>query len=472
MQYETPWQRLHWTGSATLVLWILAAYGLCALLNSMPAQIGKTPSVNARFIEVPAPKTLPPPPQSLSRPAPRPSAAPAHRSSAPAKQAASSSSPPIAPAGNVQSNAAASDPAGLGSGTTPGSSSATGGTSGSGTGTTHGAAVLPGAIQEHSVGAAGRPLEQMVVVEDKSFDFTGLGDGISHGGWALEHSDGCSMPASITPCTSKGQFSQQPTPLCFDGIPDSALEVGSCKELQERAVRAYKAKDFASAFAIFKKLAEKDYAPSQFSLGAMYADGEGVDKDDQMAAYWYRKAADQGDVKGIYNLALMYREGRGVEKDIQQALRWYKKAAYYGYSLAQANLGLMYSEGIGVAKDDQRAAYWYAKAADRGNTSAQYNLGVMYEEGKGVPANEKKAMQWYCRGVTRGEANAMGRVKRMYGADLDGVTDDELKYFCYRFFVMFRTYIYAYTDAADYEQPLTEEQIDRAKRLDKIWRNK
>ena len=41
--------------------------------------------------------------------------------------------------------------------------------------------------------------------------------------------------------------------------------------------------------------AEQGYAPAQYNLGVMYANGEGVAKNDEQAVKWYRKAAEQGD---------------------------------------------------------------------------------------------------------------------------------------------------------------------------------
>jgi TPR repeat protein len=71
----------------------------------------------------------------------------------------------------------------------------------------------------------------------------------------------------------------------------------------------------------------------------LYANGQGVVKDDAEAVRWFRKAADQGDAGAQNNLGVMYEQGRGgLVKDEAEAIRWYGKAADQGYSRAQNNL--------------------------------------------------------------------------------------------------------------------------------------
>ncbi len=80
-----------------------------------------------------------------------------------------------------------------------------------------------------------------------------------------------------------------------------------------------------------------DHARYQTMLGIMYANGEGVPKDDTQAVYWFRKAAEQGYARGQYNLAGMYANGEGVPEDYVQAYAWYSIAAAQGDEDAQEN---------------------------------------------------------------------------------------------------------------------------------------
>ena len=59
---------------------------------------------------------------------------------------------------------------------------------------------------------------------------------------------------------------------------------------------AYVRKDYATILRLLRPFAEQGDAPTQSNLGYMYANGQGVTKDDKEAARWYRLAAEQGDV--------------------------------------------------------------------------------------------------------------------------------------------------------------------------------
>jgi len=149
----------------------------------------------------------------------------------------------------------------------------------------------------------------------------------------------------------------------------------------EDAVSAHERGDFILADRLFRSLAEQGNTRAQFSLGWMYANGEGVPQDDQEALKWYRRAAEQGDARAQGYLGLMYYEGQGVPQDNQEALKWWGKAAEQGDGEAQVNLGVMYDEGRGVPQDFVRAHMWFTVAAttlsdDDGNEAVTLRDGV------------------------------------------------------------------------------------------------
>ena len=59
----------------------------------------------------------------------------------------------------------------------------------------------------------------------------------------------------------------------------------------DAAVEAYERGDYATALAGFRNYAEQGNTIAQSNLGFMYANGEGVPKDDAEAVRWYRLAA-------------------------------------------------------------------------------------------------------------------------------------------------------------------------------------
>jgi len=105
----------------------------------------------------------------------------------------------------------------------------------------------------------------------------------------------------------------------------------------EQLEAAYERKDYRTAFSGFKKLAEQGHAGAQNNLGFMYADGQGVPKDEQQEVEWYRKAAEQGVAGAQYNLGFMYYKGEGVPKDEQLAYFWWLLASAQGYQRAVKN---------------------------------------------------------------------------------------------------------------------------------------
>jgi len=56
----------------------------------------------------------------------------------------------------------------------------------------------------------------------------------------------------------------------------------------------YKAQDYTKAAQWYRNAAEQGLAEAQYILGAMYANGQGVSRDDKEAEKWYHKAAEQG----------------------------------------------------------------------------------------------------------------------------------------------------------------------------------
>ncbi|MDQ6970896.1 MAG: SEL1-like repeat protein [Mariprofundus sp.] len=110
----------------------------------------------------------------------------------------------------------------------------------------------------------------------------------------------------------------------------------------------------------------------------------------QQAAAWYLKAAEQGDIASAAKLGALYALGQGVEKDRAQAVIWLKKAAESNNPAAQRNLALLYAE----AGDDTSAFNWFDKAARQGDAVAQNNLALMYVFAHGVKTNLVKALRW------------------------------------------------------------------------------
>ncbi|GMB89905.1 hypothetical protein NHP190002_05840 [Helicobacter ailurogastricus] len=219
----------------------------------------------------------------------------------------------------------------------------------------------------------------------------------------------------------------------------------------EKAVRAYKERDYQEALNLFQKAAEMEHVDAVFNLARMHSDGQGVSQDYGKAIEYYKKAVELGNADACFNLALLYEDGNGVPQDYTKAVDLYKKAAsmghahsYYnlallyrngqgvsqdyiktvecyeeaaklGHGSACLNLGSMYLEGVGISQDYQKALLYFKKAIDFGDTGAYNNLGVMYCNGQGVPKDHTKAIECFKRSADEGNADARFNLTRLRG---------------------------------------------------------
>lgn len=94
----------------------------------------------------------------------------------------------------------------------------------------------------------------------------------------------------------------------------------------EIAAENFKNKNYAAAFAIYKKLADAGNVDAQLQVGNMYFTGQGVSKDYAQAFYWFKKVADNGSKLAQKKIAIMYESGYGVERNQREADAWYKRA--------------------------------------------------------------------------------------------------------------------------------------------------
>ena len=136
---------------------------------------------------------------------------------------------------------------------------------------------------------------------------------------------------------------------------------------------AYEQGDYATAFTEWKKLADEGNLQAYQNIAMLYANGEGVEQNDQLAQEWCEKAATAGHPIAQYYLGYML-----LQSDPQTALKWWEQAAENGVADAQHDLAQQYLVGELVAQDLDTAADWYEAAANQGHAPSQYNLGVLY----------------------------------------------------------------------------------------------
>lgn len=163
---------------------------------------------------------------------------------------------------------------------------------------------------------------------------------------------------------------------------------------------AYKQGDKTAAVEALTYAAEKGHAAAQWKLGRMYAEGDGLTKDDMKAFELFSEVADAhaddnpngASARFVSNafvaLGRYYRDGipnSTVKPNFGRARQMFAYAAsYFGDSDAQLSLARMYYEGEGGDRDPRQAVRWAKLAANKGNVGAQALLGHMLFEGEGV----------------------------------------------------------------------------------------
>jgi hypothetical protein len=149
---------------------------------------------------------------------------------------------------------------------------------------------------------------------------------------------------------------------------------------------------------------------AQWKLGRMFANGEGVRRDDIKAYQHFSEIANKhADMTpdspharvvaqafvalGGYHLAGI--PNSRVKRDPVRATEMYHYAAsYFNDADAQYHLGRIFSEGAAGPKDLHQAARWFHLAAEKGHFQAQARLGQMMFNGDGVPRQAPRGLMW------------------------------------------------------------------------------
>jgi TPR repeat protein len=176
-----------------------------------------------------------------------------------------------------------------------------------------------------------------------------------------------------------------------DASPAEAFQFGFDAYRQGDKVTAVEALGFA---------AQKGHPIAQWKLGRMYAEGDGITRDDYKAFEYFSEIADahaddspsEPNARFVSNafvaLGNYYKNGipnSDIKPDLDRARQIFAYAAsYFGDADAQLNLARMYYEGAGGDRDTLQAARWAKLAADKGNIGAQALLGHLLFEGDGI----------------------------------------------------------------------------------------
>ena len=153
--------------------------------------------------------------------------------------------------------------------------------------------------------------------------------------------------------------------------------------------------DMVRAMTTLRRLAAAGYAPAQARMGQLLDAAE----ENEAAATLYRQAAEQGNAEGVYGLGAMYAAGDGMARDQAQALHWMRVAAEGGHIQAVSFLAQAYLAGDPVLKGqpdfDAQTLLWAERAAQTDFVPAMDALARIYRDGGyGVAPDPARAQAW------------------------------------------------------------------------------
>ncbi|MGZ3411688.1 MAG: tetratricopeptide repeat protein [Xanthobacteraceae bacterium] len=233
-------------------------------------------------------------------------------------------------------------------------------------------------------------------------------------------------PASIPGIAGNRPFdaSRKPSPVDAFRSGTQALQAGDTS-------RGVTALEYAAA---------NGHAVAQWKLGRMYADGDGVGRNDMRAFEYFRGIADAhaDDMPGtpqsrfvanaFVALGLYYLDGvpnSAIKADPERAREMFHYAAsYFADPDAQYNLGRLYLSGRGSVKDPKQAARWFGLAANKGHHEAQALLGSILFKGEAVPRQAALGLMWLT--LASDSAGAPEKwIRDLHDAAFKQATDDE-----------------------------------------------
>jgi TPR repeat protein len=224
----------------------------------------------------------------------------------------------------------------------------------------------------------------------------------------------------------------------FDGIKSS--DHRTPMEAFRFGAAALKTGETEKAVVSLEYAAENGHAIAQWKLGRMYAEGEGVPRDDLRAFEYFRRIADShaDDYPGTRQarfvanafvaLGQYYLEGipkSAIKKDPDRAREMFSYAAsYFGDADAQYNLGRLYLDGTGVPQDPKQAARWLYASAQKGQVQAQALLGTMLFTGEAVPRQAAQGLMWLTLAKDAATAD-QAWITKQYNSAFKQATEDE-----------------------------------------------
>jgi len=195
----------------------------------------------------------------------------------------------------------------------------------------------------------------------------------------------------------------------LDGTPSPSRNVTPAEALRT-ATEHLQAGEKARALRSLQYAAEHGNNVALWQLGRMYAEGDGVVRDDYRAFEYFRKFADSHAddspllprsrfiADAFVSLGGYYLRGipnTEVAANPERARRmFYHAASHFGDPEAQYRLAMLYVDGTGVQRDAKRAVPWLALAANKGHYKSQAVLGRILFRGEHGAQQRASGLMW------------------------------------------------------------------------------
>jgi TPR repeat protein len=213
---------------------------------------------------------------------------------------------------------------------------------------------------------------------------------------------GSRAPAAAFDASEPRNVAAVTAPLPMFKDPRAALRIG---------LESYHAGNTKKSLEALRYAADGGESLAQWKLGRMYADGDGVARDDAKAYGYFSKlvehfAEDEPSPRerlmaagAFVAVGVYYLEGIAaaqIAPDVTRAFDLFRYAAtYLGNADAQYNLARMYLDGNGVAKDARQAANWLDLSARKGHAPSQALLGHLLFKGEaGGPPQRARGLMY------------------------------------------------------------------------------
>jgi TPR repeat protein len=184
----------------------------------------------------------------------------------------------------------------------------------------------------------------------------------------------------------------------------------------EDGMDAFENKNYNKAFTIMKELVDDSgnkYAKAY--LAEMYTVGLGTKTNYKLAFKLAKSAADNGSSMAAYTLGKLYVNGKGVNKDIKLAIFYFEQYLARNKNGNVASwVGQVYKSGEGITKDYNKALKYFKIADEKLHTAkTEFWVGYAYEQ----LGNKILAYEWYFKSSKHGYFGATLLIKELCKKD-------------------------------------------------------